>query len=44
MIVRTKKPKMTTGRALLLAAMARYAGPGYRMSLLEVQKNCLFSL
>src|SRR5699024_9259180 len=42
MIERTKKPKMTTGRALLLAAMARYAGPGYRMSLLEVQKIAYF--
>lgn len=42
MIIRTKKPKMTMGRALLLAAMSRYAGPGYRMSLLEVQKIAYF--
>lgn len=42
MIVRTTKPKMTMGRALLLAAMSRYAGPGYRMSLLEVQKIAYF--
>lgn len=42
MIVRTPKPKMTMGRALLLAAMSRYAGPGYRMSLLEVQKIAYF--
>lgn len=42
MIVRTKKPRMTMGRALLLAAMSRYAGPGYRMSLLEVQKIAYF--
>lgn len=42
MIVRTKKPKMTLGRAQLLAAMSRYAGPGYRMSLLEVQKIAYF--
>jgi len=38
MIVRTEKPNMTIGRALLLLAMSHYAGPGYRMSLLEVQK------
>ncbi|WP_108308322.1 Appr-1-p processing protein, partial [Metalysinibacillus jejuensis] len=42
MIVRTAKPKMTLGRAQLLAAMSRYAGPGYRMSLLEVQKIAYF--
>src|SRR5690625_2941802 len=42
MIVRTKKPEMTIGRALLLAAMSCYAGPGYRMSLLEVQKIAYF--
>ncbi|WP_108308543.1 Appr-1-p processing protein, partial [Metalysinibacillus jejuensis] len=42
MLVRTKKPKMTLGRAQLLAAMSRYAGPGYRMSLLEVQKIAYF--
>ena len=33
---------MTEGRALLLAAMARYAGPGYRMTSLEVQKIAYF--
>lgn len=42
MIIRTKRPKMTEGRALLLAAMARYAGPGYRMTSLEVQKIAYF--
>lgn len=42
MIVRTKRPRMTEGRALLLAAMARYAGPGYRMTSLEVQKIAYF--
>lgn len=42
MIVRTKRPKMTEGRALLLAAMDRYSRPGYRMSLLEVQKIAYF--
>ncbi|GAA0427774.1 macro domain-containing protein [Lentibacillus halophilus] len=38
MIVRTRRPEMTMGRALLLGAMEQYAGLGYRMSLLEVQK------
>ncbi|EGQ26880.1 appr-1-p processing protein [Sporosarcina newyorkensis 2681] len=42
MIVRTNRPNMTMGRALLIAAMERYAGPGYRMSLLEVQKIAYF--
>lgn len=42
MIIRTKKPRMTEGRVLLLAAMAKYAGPGYRMSALEVQKIAYF--
>lgn len=41
-IVRTKRPNMTMGRALLLSAMKQYAGPGYRMSLLEVQKIAYF--
>jgi O-acetyl-ADP-ribose deacetylase (regulator of RNase III) len=36
----TKKPKMTPGRAAVLALMSRYLVPGYdyRLSLLEVQK------
>lgn len=42
MIIRTKRPNMTMGRALLLGAMEQYAGPGYRMSLLEVQKIAYF--
>lgn len=42
MVVRTKRPKMTEGRALLIAAMSRYAGPGYRMTSLEVQKIAYF--
>ena len=33
---------MTEGRALLLAVMARYAGPGYRMTSLEIQKIANF--
>lgn len=42
MIVRTRRPNMTMGRALLIGAMEQYAGPGYRMSLLEVQKIAYF--
>lgn len=42
MIVRTRRPKMTLGRALLIGAMNQYAGLGYRMSLLEVQKIAYF--
>lgn len=42
MIVRTEPPTMTKGRALLLAAMNAYKGPGYKMSQLEVQKIAYF--
>ncbi|WJY26612.1 MULTISPECIES: type II toxin-antitoxin system antitoxin DNA ADP-ribosyl glycohydrolase DarG [Sporosarcina] len=42
MVIRTKRPNMTLGRALLISAMEQYAGPGYRMSLLEVQKLAYF--
>jgi O-acetyl-ADP-ribose deacetylase (regulator of RNase III) len=40
----TKKPKMTPGRAAVLALMSRYQVPGYdyRLSLLEVQKLAYF--
>lgn len=40
----TKKPKMTAGRAAVLALMSRYLVPGYdyRLSLLEVQKLAYF--
>ncbi len=40
----TKKPKMTSGRAAVLALMNRYLVPGYdyRLSLLEVQKLAYF--
>lgn len=33
---------MTIGRAVMIAAMEYYAGLGYRMSLLEVQKIAYF--
>ncbi|MFD1360057.1 type II toxin-antitoxin system antitoxin DNA ADP-ribosyl glycohydrolase DarG [Lentibacillus salinarum] len=42
MKVRTKKPNMTTSRALLLASLDNYKEPGYRLSLLEVQKIAYF--
>jgi len=40
----TPKPKMTPGRAAVLALMSRYLVPGYeyRLSLLEVQKLAYF--
>ncbi|MBM7578532.1 type II toxin-antitoxin system antitoxin DNA ADP-ribosyl glycohydrolase DarG [Jeotgalibacillus terrae] len=40
--IRTKKPKMTKGRALLISLMDSYAAPGYRLSNLEVQKLAYF--
>ncbi|MFA1820075.1 macro domain-containing protein [Virgibacillus oceani] len=42
MKVRTTKPKMTNSRALLLASMNDYSVPGYRLSLLEIQKIAYF--
>jgi O-acetyl-ADP-ribose deacetylase (regulator of RNase III) len=41
---RTKRPKMTPGRAVVLAAMDRYLATGfdYRLSVLEVQKLAYF--
>ncbi len=42
MPVRTKRPQMTRGRASLLAVLERYALPGYRLNLLEVQKLAYF--
>jgi O-acetyl-ADP-ribose deacetylase (regulator of RNase III) len=41
-VVRTKTPKMTMSRALLLASMNNYIVPGYRLSLLEIQKIAYF--
>lgn len=37
-IVRTKRPKMTRGRALILNLMACYQIPGYKLGMLEIQK------
>lgn len=42
MKVGTTKPKMTDGRALLLASLSNYMEPGYRLSLLEIQKIAYF--
>jgi O-acetyl-ADP-ribose deacetylase (regulator of RNase III) len=42
MAVRTKKPNMTRGRALVLKLLGLYGAAGYRHSLLEVQKLTYF--
>ncbi|RBP85979.1 O-acetyl-ADP-ribose deacetylase (regulator of RNase III) [Cytobacillus firmus] len=36
--IRTNKPKMTKARALLILLMEQYTVPGYKLSLLEIQK------
>jgi O-acetyl-ADP-ribose deacetylase (regulator of RNase III) len=38
----TKRPNMTAGRAALMAVLENYALPGYRLSMLEVQKLAYF--
>ncbi len=40
--VGTERPNMTTGRAALIYLMERYPMPGYRFSLLEIQKLMYF--
>lgn len=42
MRIGTERPKMTPGRAALLVLMNRYALPGYRLTLLEIQKLAYF--
>ena len=42
MRVRTRRPRMTPGRAAIIALMKLYAMPGYRLTLLEVQKLAYF--
>lgn len=42
MKVRTEKPKLTRARALLLRLLESYRIPGYRLSLLEIQKLAYF--
>jgi len=42
MKVRTERPAMTPTRAAVLELMKRYAVPGYRLTLLEIQKLAYF--
>ncbi len=42
MPVATRKPEMTRGRALLIRLLEQYAIPGYRLTLLEIQKLAYF--
>ncbi|HQO36587.1 MAG TPA: macro domain-containing protein [bacterium] len=42
MKVATKAPGMTSGRAAILAVLHQYAIPGYRLSMLEIQKLAYF--
>lgn len=41
-VIRTSPPNMTKGRALLLAVMESYTRPGYKLTLLEIQKLAYF--
>jgi hypothetical protein len=38
MRVNTKRPNMTAGRAAIIGLMKQYAVPGYRLTMLEIQK------
>ena len=42
MKIATKRPTMTPGRAVILGLLSRYALPGYRLTLLEIQKLAYF--
>lgn len=42
MLVNTKRPKLTKARALFITLMGKYSVPGYRLSLLEIQKLAYF--
>jgi O-acetyl-ADP-ribose deacetylase (regulator of RNase III) len=42
MPVRTRKPKMTRARALFVKLIEQYSQPGYRLTLLELQKLAYF--
>lgn len=42
MKIATTRPKMTPGRAAVLGLMQRYAVPGYKLTLLEIQKLAYF--
>jgi len=42
MKIATKRPTMTPGRAVMLELLSRYTLPGYRLTLLEIQKLAYF--
>jgi O-acetyl-ADP-ribose deacetylase (regulator of RNase III) len=42
MRINTRRPNMTAGRAAFIALMKLYAIPGYRMTMLEIQKLAYF--
>jgi len=42
MKIATKPPRMTPGRAVILQVLSRYVLPGYRLTLLEIQKLAYF--
>ena len=42
MRVSTKRPNMTAGRAAIIGLMKQYAVPGYRLTMLEIQKLAYF--
>ena len=42
MKIATERPKMTPTRAVMLEVLSRYALPGYRLTLLEIQKLAYF--
>lgn len=41
-VIGTNRPQLTRARALFIALMKEYAVPGYRLSLLEIQKLAYF--
>jgi len=42
MKISTKPPRMTPGRAVIVEVLSRYVLPGYRLTLLEIQKLAYF--
>jgi O-acetyl-ADP-ribose deacetylase (regulator of RNase III) len=42
MKIATKRPNMTSGRAVILEVLSRYVLPEYRLTLLEIQKLAYF--
>src|SRR5271166_5039653 len=42
MKIATKPPRMTPGRAVIVEVLSRYVLPGYRLTLLEIQKVAYF--